>query len=269
MLPKLGKRVCKYCDSPLPYHGVDYHCGDMKCKFKYMEEQKNITKRYWDEREAKHEAQLQRYAQNVARSMGVEEQEVGATTVPSCQYVSEPTPEERVSGFIDHLSHCLETLDTEKDDRVFKTPRKTEVPAHLSQVAEQACTTCRGDCCKQGFKFHAFIRRVTLKRVLNNVDYLNKKNVIETYAKHIPERSIRYSCIFHTDKGCNLADELRADICGDFFCLPASNYIVNLRDKSLPKYHVLAAARNCDVDVVRVVDNDGVEWSSTKNLDEF
>lgn len=266
MLPKLGKHVCKYCDSSVPLQVTQFHCGDMKCKFKYLEEQKNATKRYWDDREAKHESQLHDYAQRFAHSVGAQQEEVSTATVPTCQYVLKPLPGERVSEFIDHLNHCLETLDTEADDREFKTPRTTEVPQHLTPVAIQACTTCRGDCCKQGYIFNAFIRRVTLKRVLKNVDYVNKDNLVETYAKHIPENSIRYSCIFHTDKGCNLADELRADICGDFFCLPVSSYLASLQDKPLPKYHVIAAAKNCDVDVVRVVDNEGNEYKNDKTL---
>lgn len=266
MLPKLGKRVCKYCDAPVPHHGIDHHCGDMKCKFKYMEEQKLATKRYWDDREAQHNVELNAYAQRFAESVGVGKDEVGVTTVPSSQYVLKPVPNERVTEFTAHLSHCLETLDTEADDRVFKTPRKTEVPEHLAHIAIQACTTCRGDCCKQGFMMNAFIRRTTLKRVLANVEAVTKQNLVETYVQYIPENSIQYSCIFHTDQGCNLVDELRADICGDFFCLPASNYIVKLTHQTLPKYHVMAAARNCDVDIVRIMDNEGNEIEQSDSL---
>ena len=267
MLPNLGKRVCKYCDAPVANHGANEHCGDLKCKLKYMEEKKQETKRYWDKREADHATQLKRYAETFAAEQGVDIQRVGTATIPSCQYKLKPLAQDRIDEFKAHIKHCADTLDTEADDREFKTPRATEVPEELKPIAIQACTTCRGDCCKQGFMFNAFIRRVTLKRVLDSVEGVSLENLVETYSRYIPEESIQYSCLFHTDKGCNLADELRADICGDFFCLPASSYIVELREKEVPDFHVFAAGRNCDVDVVRVVDCDGNEVARADSLD--
>ncbi len=83
------------------------------------------------------------------------------------------------------------------------------------------CATCRGECCTAGGT-HAFLREDSLVRV--RAQYLEDGHAISAealsteYARHLPERHYRGSCIYHTSHGCALPRGLRSNLCNRYVC---------------------------------------------------
>lgn len=82
-----------------------------------------------------------------------------------------------------------------------------------------ACTTCGGQCCRQG-KDTAFLSPDFLAwRMLQDPEALATPNVIiEQYLKRLPNQSYSASCLYHTDTGCAMPREIRSSTCNDFLC---------------------------------------------------
>lgn len=102
-----------------------------------------------------------------------------------------------------------------------------DISATEQEAWSNACATCRGQCCHYGAETMAFITPETLTRYATTVrssaphDKQIRPSLVEIvrdYAAHIPTDHIDNSCIFHTEIGCALPRDMRADICNQFVC---------------------------------------------------
>jgi len=84
-----------------------------------------------------------------------------------------------------------------------------------------ACATCRGECCTAGGT-HAFLRDDSLVRVRAFLARDGREDsasaIVTEYARHLPERHYRGSCVYHTTAGCALPRALRSNLCNRYLC---------------------------------------------------
>jgi hypothetical protein len=79
------------------------------------------------------------------------------------------------------------------------------------------CATCRGRCCTQGGE-HAFVDFTTIRRFSARTGITAAPAIVRAYLRHLPTRSYRDSCVYHTAAGCNLPRQMRGDVCNQFYC---------------------------------------------------
>ena len=84
-------------------------------------------------------------------------------------------------------------------------------------VFAAACTMCRGKCCRVG-ENRAYLSAETMQQFMDLHPELRPRDVMAAYLAHVPTRSYRGSCLFHSETGCNLPRELRSNTCNDFYC---------------------------------------------------
>lgn len=80
-----------------------------------------------------------------------------------------------------------------------------------------ACSTCRGWCCRMG-RPHAYLQQEFLAWRLIHEHDLTSDDMIEDYLERIPEQSQDGSCVYHTSTGCALPRSIRSSTCNSFLC---------------------------------------------------
>ena len=173
--------------------------------------------------------------------------------------------------FLEHITHLMETL--EQPERKFKARLDTVVkPQHEAYLAK-ACGSCRGYCCVGAKDFNSFIQRDTLRRVLTLYPELDTGDVETTthalqalYQQYFPAVAIPNACVFQGEKGCTLIADLRADLCGDYFC-EALDEFVEQNPVSVPSQILMVGVDGPDVGWCKVVDDQGGELSLTHQWD--
>jgi hypothetical protein len=94
-------------------------------------------------------------------------------------------------------------------------------PAGRDTVLGLACSTCRGECCTAGGT-HAFLREDSLVRVRAFLSRdgatVDAGQLEATYARYLPARHYRGSCVYHTPTGCALPRTLRSNLCNRYLC---------------------------------------------------
>jgi hypothetical protein len=91
-------------------------------------------------------------------------------------------------------------------------------PGEVSEVAT-ACSLCRGFCCRTGGN-EAYLNPKTLARVWSEQAHLAVDDLVAAYLDAVPEFAFAGSCIFHTERGCNLPRALRSNVCHTYECTP-------------------------------------------------
>jgi len=181
-----------------------------------MELQKNTI----DEFARKQAEDLDRVEQKL-QEMGHDPAEHDIAILPASTRPLEKMTDARKSALASKLAEVAAEIITlgpiEENSTSFDTAGR---PTDLAFVA-QACATCRGDCCQNGGE-HAYLSRRTLSRVLQKSQEkapgTSLEDILRAYVDRVPEESYAGSCIYHTNKGCNLPGDMRSDTCNDFFC---------------------------------------------------
>jgi hypothetical protein len=154
---------------------------------------------------------------------------------------TEPLPDDRRDAFLDGLRERLAAtfVDAVRDDTA---PMSGEARAAMDDAAPPqvagdalpdaarttrdallgaACATCRGECCTAGGT-HAFLRHDSLVRVraylARDGAAVDAEQIEAEYARHLPVRHYRGSCVYHTPTGCALPRTLRSNLCNRYLC---------------------------------------------------
>lgn len=98
--------------------------------------------------------------------------------------------------------------------RPARAVRQREPPQPVPAV----CASCQGACCYNGGEHVAFIDDETIGRFAAEHTDLTADGITSAYLRHVPDLHFEGSCVFHTDRGCNLPRELRASLCNRFEC---------------------------------------------------
>lgn len=104
---------------------------------------------------------------------------------------------------------------------------KEEQPLELPVV--NACSTCRGWCCRMGHA-HAYLSPEYLAWRLTHERDLTADEMIEDYMSRIPEQAQNGSCVYHTPTGCVLPRSIRGRTCNAFLCPGLARHREVIRD---------------------------------------
>jgi hypothetical protein len=144
---------------------------------------------------------------------------VVVVVVPGFGVAMQPMTQQRRDTLQAHLEEVLDAAPTEvADGTVVQRSNATQ------QVINAACTTCRGYCCRKGGD-SAYIKPEVIARVRLLHPGLSNEAIAATYLNAVPEISATDSCIFHSNQGCTLPRDFRADICNDYHCPPLESWL--------------------------------------------
>lgn len=141
--------------------------------------------------------------------------------VPHLDAEEQPLSDSRRSAFLARLRESVSeaTHMAQRPDKADCLNREyaSRTEAVASRAVINACSTCRGRCCRNG-RDHAFLIAEFLAwRLLNEPDF-TPESLFDQYEALIPSQSIVESCVYHSKQGCVLPHSLRGSTCHDFFC---------------------------------------------------
>ncbi len=129
-------------------------------------------------------------------------------------------PAERRAQFQEHLQKSVTEAFEEPLFEASETEQETETNNQIappSPVVIAACSTCRGDCCRQG-ETHAFVTKELIVRIRRHHPTATQQEIVEMYDSRLSSITQEGSCVYHQERGCGLPRELRANICNSFEC---------------------------------------------------
>lgn len=239
--------LCPFCQKATLPHKNSPHCGGVKCRLAWQKLQQDNTSKYWQDKKQQFEKTVEGLYSNWQKDNNLDTENTALATIPYNHQETEKTTQERIDYLFEYLNkiaHSLESVDTETK---LISPFDTSPHQHIEKYLPKLCATCKGRCCQKGKNHHAFIQRSTLIRILEEDPEQTIETILEGYRAHIPEHAVSGSCIYHTDKGCNLDPKLRADICGEFFCLELNNFIDENQGTTTPSHVLAVATDECEV----------------------
>ena len=146
--------------------------------------------------------------------------------VPRSDKTLTPTSPERARRLRAHLVGLLRASRTMKDREDSASPLHpvAEPVGFAARVAREACSLCKGWCCKGGGD-HAYLDEQTMARVRGARPELEARGVLRLYVESVPTVGYEGSCVFHGKLGCTLARSLRSDVCNSYFCAGLATYV--------------------------------------------
>jgi len=94
-------------------------------------------------------------------------------------------------------------------------------PGHSETVASllgKVCGACEGYCCHHGATRHAFLDRRALETYVVRHPEVPAGQVVSRFIEWVPPQHGDGSCLYHTERGCNLPRDMRAAICNEYEC---------------------------------------------------
>lgn len=138
-----------------------------------------------------------------------------------------PLAAQRKAEFVAHLRSVVQqSFETTPEDEPPPEPPETD-PDYAQRFSDEApelkildtaCIACQGDCCTQGNATKAFLTEKTINYLRWRRPDLDAEAIVAMYLSHLPDKSVRHSCVYHGEKGCTLNRTIRADICNSFQC---------------------------------------------------
>jgi len=137
--------------------------------------------------------------------------------VPSGRARTRPLSDRRRQRYLAHLDGIVAAACAEPPPPHRLAPAEAATEQG-SALPGRLCAACGGGCCTLGGDT-AYLTEATIRRVMATHPELNDPDSLRAaYAARLPEQTVASSCINHTDQGCSLPRELRADTCNDFAC---------------------------------------------------
>ncbi len=141
--------------------------------------------------------------------------------VPAIDYEQAPQPTERIAAF----RRTLEESFVEAERLAMHPLRRPGLLSGYrprdedcdSRAVVNACSTCRGWCCRMGHQ-HAYLSPEFLAWRLKTEPSVTPEEMVDDYIDRIPAESQNESCLYHTTTGCAMPREIRSSTCNDFLC---------------------------------------------------
>jgi len=163
-----------------------------------------------------------------AAAKGLEASAFPLVVAPASDRPLRPLPQRRRRIYEEHLRELLRALAAGEQPQGDGAPPAVEVPPELERGLQAGCRACRGYCCHTGGA-HAYQTVDSLRRVRAARPELAGEALVALYLSHLPDRSVKDSCVFHGRRGCTLPRDLRGDMCNGYFCNP----LLAWRDRAL------------------------------------
>jgi len=153
--------------------------------------------------------------------------------LPAFDTESATQPGERIAAFHAMLEELMvEAQETTRNEYRVRNLLSSYEPREKDQSSLailNACSTCRGQCCRMGHR-HAFITAEFLAWRLVHEPDADPEAIIDEYINRIPEQSMNDSCLYHTTTGCAMPRELRSGTCNDFLCLGFQPHLASIQE---------------------------------------
>lgn len=163
--------------------------------------------------------------------------------LPSGRKKSTNLPMRRRRKFRDFLNKLIGQLYSNRQEET-KFSENQPSP-YIVKLQNQFCSACQGGCCANGSN-NAYLSVETLLK-FRRLNVLSRpRHVLEAYLDRLPNKSFADSCIYHTEKGCNLPREMRSEICNRFLCSPVTEFCVQ-HDEEMETAGVLLLLRRQDL----------------------
>jgi hypothetical protein len=222
----VGGRTCTVCGAPLNTHPerAEGVCRSLKCRGPMLQQRKHAH----DAAEARQRAQLREIgitALRVAVPQTLDQPRPPVVMIlPSFASHLGPQPAERKRA----LQNNLQKTTKQAADMLDEPGRVEVVKANIEhrvgdesplppEAVTNACSTCRGACCRPGGE-HAFLTAEFLAwRLLTEPD-ATPAGLVEQYLALLPDETFDNSCLFHSPTGCAIPRALRSPTCNGFLC---------------------------------------------------
>lgn len=147
--------------------------------------------------------------------------------VPANQKEITILPEYRRDEFKQYLHQCIEDAFARNNNNSAEmelTPQSTDSLVNTDSDFErvtliQGCTTCKGFCCLKGGETRAYQDAENMLNYVQKNSNRSIETILNEYLHYIPEMSYENSCVYHTEAGCTLPREMRAEICNKHLCI--------------------------------------------------
>lgn len=247
---RYGGQHCLWCNATLTPHQrvTTKSCGAKDCERERTAElsRAQIKRRAQEHEDLKHrlaDAQADR-VDALAADHGFERDGIRIAVTPFNDGVLAPIPEERRDGLAAHLAKVAAEGFAIEDPHSLSWPaqRKVAILPELP-VADAACATCQGGCCKPGGPSWGFIGKEEVCRFrIANPD-ATAEDFQQYYLDHLAAETITGSCIFHTVTGCVLGREDRSTLCNTFLCRGVKTMLAERSRDGEAQTVVIAAER--------------------------
>ena len=140
-----------------------------------------------------------------------------------------------------------------------RAPAEVPDAADAAAFLGAACSACGGRCCRHGGE-RAYLTVDTMRRWFAAHPDLGPPAAVAAYAAHLPDTSLRESCVYHTADGCALPRVMRSDTCNRYECDGLAHLGRELRGRA-------AAGRPLRRAFLAVVEDDAVSrtaWAGTR-----
>ena len=247
---RYGGQHCLWCNAVLsPHQRVTTQCcGARDCERQRTAE---LARAQIERRAQEHEDLITRLAgehadriSDFAAANGLDPDGLRIAVTPFNGGVLTPIPDERREGLATHLAEVAAEGFAIEDPHSLSWPaqRKAAVLPEPA-VADAACATCQGGCCRPGGPSWGFIGKEEVCRYRIAHPDATEEDFQQYYLDHLPEETISGSCIFHAVTGCVLSREDRSTLCNTFLCRGVKTMLAERgRDGEAPTV-VIAAER--------------------------
>lgn len=200
-MPKASRKApghthCRYCNhrlSTLEHYAGDC-CSTPRCKEQQLREQ------------------LEAYRKDAAqRANELEPERFAIVVVPHRETSLVPIEPEQLHILEDRLAE-LAAACAGKQTTIARKP--VDAPEPVPAV----CSACHGACCYHGGQHAAFLDEDTIGAFAAQHPLLTAAAITAAYLQHAPDLHFEGSCVYHTDRGCNLPRTMRAPICNLYEC---------------------------------------------------
>ena len=225
------EKFCQYCNSTLTNTQAVAGdiCDNINCRMSWLSDFQQQERQRKDkelELELDFEKKAKRYRDIILKDNVTTDIAAALGIVPTNEREITDLPRIRVEEFRKHLIECITdaqkylasdgnacNINLSDTDSLVNTISSFEREALI-----EGCSTCRGYCCLGGGKTFAYQDAKNMFYYMQRVDSADHNTIINKYLSHIPAQSYENSCVYHTEAGCTLPRNMRAEICNKHLC---------------------------------------------------
>ncbi|MEL7469654.1 MAG: hypothetical protein AAFN27_14455 [Pseudomonadota bacterium] len=248
--PRFGAPTCNWCDTVLtPHQSVSTKsCGAQACERQRLAE---VSRTVADQKAQRHEELRLRLAEElsadldaVADAFGRARDDLIVAAVPFNGGALIPLSEDRLAGLKAHLEQvAAEGFAIEDPDSLSWPAQRRNAELPEPEVADAACATCQGGCCRPGGPSWGFIGKEEVCRYRLANPEAGPDDFIAYYMGHVADETVADSCIFQAKMGCVLARTDRATLCNTFLCRGVNRMLADLAGDHSQSVAVIAQDR--------------------------
>ncbi len=238
--------TCKICGTALDPHqaargGI---CGAVRCQMSRVQEaSRAVFQRDWDAYVVRQHRIVELSAPEIAcaiKELDTPAEDVAIGVVPHQNRAVVPLPDDRRTEFATYLNEiAAKAMADPSPPAEPDAGRDEEADEH--PLIGATCATCQGKCCILGGPSHAFLTAKDVHRFLHKHPGAGADDFRAHYLSRLPERSVEFSCVYHTETGCALTRAERADVCNRYHCNPQTQLLLKSREMKTDKMIIIAA----------------------------